>query len=190
MRNDKYRPVAVGTSAAESLMAFDRIFRSGAAVKESWREIIPNLKDNKILEANYYGAGVLLAGTIRELVDATVAAPADDASKAYRAKLPRVLRQMNSGEISELLKEASGTLPEMQAALLKMPAKEWKVFRVTSFLPGKNKCMVMLGKGNDPDLYLGLLLSLSGKEAKLERMDLLSFRSFYEELAKNPQGAL
>ena len=190
MRDDMYRPVAVGIATAGTVLAFEKIFRSGATVKESWRELIPNLKDPKILEANYYGAGAMLAENLKELVAATVAVPADDASKAYRERFPRVLRQMNDGKMAELLTEASGTSPEMQAVLLKMPAQEWKNFRITSFLPGKTKCLVMLSKGNDPDVYLGLLLTLSGKEAKLERMDLFSFQSFYEEFAKNPGGAV
>ena len=189
MRGDVYRPVAVGTATAESLMAFDKTFRSGAA-KESWRELIPGLeKGSKLLEPNYYGAGVALTENIKELVAATVADPQDDASKAYREKLPQVLRQMNEGKMPELLKEATATLPETQAVLLKMPARDWQVFRITTFLPGKSNGLVMLSNGNNPNIYLGLSMAIADGRAKLERIDLFSFQSFYEDLAKNAGGA-
>lgn len=189
MRGDVYRPVAVGTATAESLMAFDKIFRSGV-LKDGWRQFIPGMeKDSKVLEPNYYGAGAALAGNLRELVDATVAEPADEASKAYREKLPQVLRQMNDGRMAEIFKEASGTMPEMQAVLLKIPEQDWKGFRITSFLPGKNKGLVMLSRGSNPNVYLGLSMTVSGGKAMLERIDLFRFQSFYEDLAKNAGGA-
>lgn len=189
MRGDTYRPVAVGMATAESLMAFDKAFRSGAA-KESWRELVPGLeKNSKILEPNYYGAGVALTENLKGLVAATVADPQDDASKAYRTKLPQVLRQMNDGKMEELLKEASGTPPEMQAVLLKMPPADWKAFRITSYLPGKSKGLVMLSNGHNPNLYLGLSMAMADGKAKLERIDLFSFQSFYEDLVKNAGGA-
>jgi len=135
------------------------------------------------LESNYYGAGVLLTDNLRGLVDAT----SDETGNIYRPAIRRVLNRLREAKIPELVSEAKGTLPEAAELLLRIPTEEFLIYRIAAFAVSEGQGLLMLTKGDDPDIYMALTLGVSGET--VDRIDLLGFQGIYQEwLARRVSG--
>lgn len=178
MREDMYRPVAVGLAAAKTLRAFERIFREGPA-DGPWRSALPALMDAKVLESNYFGAGALFAENLAEMAPLmdTRARTGDNA--LLRAGLAEVVDKALAGQASAIAREASATLPESREALAAMTADDWQRLTPVAVISAPTRSVVMLAKADNPDIYLGLLLVKDRGRMRAQRIDLLSFNSFY-----------
>lgn len=183
LRQGKISAVTAGLAAAETLAAFEKKFRNRSLSSGNWRDTVPNLRGGRTLESNYYGAGVLLTDNLRGLVDAT----SDETGNIYRPAIRRVLNRLREAKIPELVSEAKGTLPEAAELLLRIPTEEFLIYRIAAFAVSGGQGLLMLTKGDDPDIYMALTLGVSGET--VDRIDLLGFQGIYQEwLARKVSG--
>lgn len=180
-REDRYRPVAVGIGATESILAFEEIFAGAQGKKQSWRKEIKSLNDPKTLEANYFGAGALLMENFAEMAELLDISKKNDKGAALRPKLGEFMGKAQNGQIEKILKEATETMPAAREAIRKIPPEDWHRFLLTTFIPGEEESLVMLVNGDNPDIYLSLLYTKKRNIFRLQRIDLLSFLVFYKE---------
>lgn len=182
MRKNEYRPVAVGLSTAETIRNFEYFFKAVQPTAAGWRSVLPGLSEANTLAANHYAAGSMLMANLGEL--SGIVAPQDDAGRALKAKLGRIVFNAIGGDLRELTSAPQST-PESNAALAGLHPAFLRRFQVAAFIGGKKKSLVMLTRPDNPDSYLALLFKNGGNKWSLERADLLSFQKFY---ALGPQA--
>jgi pSer/pThr/pTyr-binding forkhead associated (FHA) protein len=182
MRRDVYRPAAVGIATAETLRAFEAVFRPTGLSRYSpwrspWRTMLAGLDDRDRLAANRFAAGLVLADSLATL--APLFRAADQTPGSVRFCLAAAFARARRSGCRALADGASETPAESLRALSALPSGRLAQFKPASFVAGPNRSVLLLTDGESPDLFLGLLIATRGGVSRVARVDLLSFQGFY-----------
>ncbi len=190
MRRDEYRPAAVGLATAETLRAFEAVFRPRLSrfspIRRPWRAALPGLDDPGHLAANRYAAGLVLAGTLAAL--APLVDRAESGPDSVRACLARAFQEVRREGVTALVKGAGETPPESIRALRALRPDDLTGWKPAAFLPGSTRSVLLLADAERPDLFLGLLITTRSGASQIARVDLLSFQGFYAAVVAEPEA--
>jgi hypothetical protein len=188
LREKIHRPAALGLAVAESILAFERVF--DGVSRDKWRSALPILQnDDALYDLNYPALAVILN---QHLIN--VGAIADPTSKesaltACRELAQQLLEQASQGNIGPGLAKAVNTLPETAATLKALKPEWFKSLRVSGVLTDPGGTLIFLTSRDQTSAGLSLFFGGGPKEYRLQRVDLIDFQYFYNQLKFARHGA-
>jgi len=191
---EKFKPLAVGKAAAESILAFEKLFPANASLAD-WRAALPAIKDEKFLRKTNYPAA-----SLKYFISAQnayqLSAPYDGEKEimgVLRGGVSQGIELAAGGEFDRLFAMADETEPSAQTALRKMPAEEFNGLRPVAYYLGPDGGVAFMVPENGAGYFMSFIVKHDrGQPAAegggLKRLDIVPYAGMYEYYA-TPGGA-
>ena len=165
LRKDMFKPAALGSSVAEAITAFERIFP--AASDTYWRKKLRVLENRQLLvDVNYPAVAIMLLNSLAIIDKFRTAEQSDNPRLAScRNMTISTVRLAVQGHINKLLVSADETLPETRAILKNLKPGWFRTLEAVAVFTGNDGCLVFLNQVYDASGSLSLFFS--GKGDKL-----------------------
>lgn len=181
LREQIHRPMALGVSVANSLLAFERVFAS--ADINNWRDKINILGSPELLEEiNYPGAAMMLNDRLINVLNFSAPDEAHIAFKACSKHTVDLLQSAGNGHIDRVLSQADQTLAETASGLKALSGSWYSAFKVSSALLDPSGCLVLLSSPEQTSGSLSLYFMRSNNQYRIKRIDYVDYQHFYNQL--------
>ncbi len=180
LRGDFYRPAALGLSSAETVAAIQTTF--AAADGATWRNMLPGLRDEKVLvDLNYTGVALLLAEGVNRIGAFASTTDGEDARlPALRKDVAKTLQLGASGSIRQVLDAAGSISPDVRAALESQPPQSFKTLAVASAVLQPDECYVFLAPAFNSSFCVALVYGGDSERLSLRRIELVCYEAIYQ----------
>ncbi|MEX1232293.1 MAG: hypothetical protein WEB58_18755 [Planctomycetaceae bacterium] len=191
IREEQFKPVALGLATADSLLAFEQLFAESAG--DAWRSRLSPLEDRQILEdLNYNGVAVLLGDGLNRFLAYHLSQDGEHRGwEQLRNETDSAMTLAVDGQIRQLLAIADQTLPASQKLLRQLPTKEFSTLHVVSTVTDEQASLIFLFSPTAPNRCFSLLFEGQPERQRLTRVDVVIFRGFYalRNASKQPAHA-
>ena len=162
----------------------DRAARMGEAEIEAsrkrsanWRSEVPALQNPQTRDACHFAAGM----RIQRNFTAIDAFCKGDKFRDLREQTLQLLKKLHAGGLGDVLRTATGTIPEARAALERDMTGKWNQVSVVSFCATKNFRFVLMQTAETANAFLCFMYRQKPKTQQwyLWRIDLVNHQAYY-----------
>ncbi len=189
LRTDLFRPAALGTAVAESVIAFETVFRGASA--DTWRGKLPELADPIVLEElNYPGAALLCYNAWSRVEDFRDPNPDEPVRlEGLRKLTSTAMKSAAEGRVSRVLEDAQETLPAIHELLQNWPPDVFRELVVVGTVLANDVSFVFLAPRSNADCCISLLITGDETDLKIKRIDVVGYQQIYDALKSGTNRA-
>ncbi len=184
--HDVFKPMLPHAPAKDRKLSADEI-KALSKKASDWRKHLPNLKNQKLLDANYLSAGLMLNRNF-----ASIDTFGKDARFASIYKeCVSTLERLQNGQLEKVLATADETPAQTRKALAEEMTDKWNRVSLVSFADSKACRFVFLQTDKKADYYLCFTYrpGAAKNQWRLRRIDLINHKAYYRDKMGKKEGA-
>jgi|GEM_PF-824130 len=189
LRSELFKPAALGTSVAESMLLFERQFHGSRTAH--WRDRMAVLRSPQLLnDVNYPAVALMLLANLQSVNAFRSVKPKADPLKANCRRLAtEVVRAGAKGQLAGLRASASDTLAQTWTVLKSLDTRWFRTLEAVAILNGSDGCMVFLSPVFDTSGSLSLFFKGGKGALTLRRIDVIDYTGYYRSLQEKGDAA-